>query len=400
VEYDPVHAATHQFNFPLTEVLCRKIEDVTAEDVREAAQYGRRRHGHSRDWDGRIDLVAGGPPCQGFSLIGKRLLDDPRNQLVFHFFRLIIELRPRYFVMENVPGMAIGGQSGILDALLSEFRQAGYQVRDWQVLKATEFGVPQARRRLFVIGADANEPVPSAPSAIGDCPTVGDAINDLPDVDEFPELLETDEVLLPPRLIEAGRRRASVYARRLRGIKRDEFDFSHPRRWDPSFLTSSMRTRHTDESISRFASTPPGAVEPTSRFLRLDPAGVANTLRAGTGSERGAYTSPRPIHPAAARVITVREAARLHSFPDWFRFHRTKWHGFRQVGNAVAPLVGRAVAGTVVDALGVTPVRPSRVRLLGSSELLELNMREAADHFGVSVADAPAPRRRALTVAA
>src|SRR5439155_12575738 len=99
-------------------------------------------------------------------------------------------------------------------------------------------------------------------------------------------------------------------------------------------LTSSMRTIHTRLSVERFQATAPGTTEPVSRFYRPHPSGVCNTLRAGTGSERGAYTSPRPIHPKLPRVISVREAARIHGFPDWFRLHRSKWHGFRQIGNA------------------------------------------------------------------
>src|SRR3954471_11326892 len=111
VEYDPVHAATHEFNFPLTEVLCRRLEGLAPDELVAAAERGRYRHGHAGRWNGRIDLIAGGPPCQGFSLIGKRLMNDPRNQLVFHFFRLVTALRPRYFLMENVPGMNVGGHS-------------------------------------------------------------------------------------------------------------------------------------------------------------------------------------------------------------------------------------------------------------------------------------------------
>jgi DNA (cytosine-5)-methyltransferase 1 len=90
----------------------------------------------------------------------------------------------------------------------------------------------------------------------------------------------------------------------------------------------------------------------------------------------------------------VREAARLHSFPDWFRLHQTKWHGFRQVGNAVAPLVGRAVGSSIVAALGLNPPIPTRLRLLGTPALLQLKMSEAADHFGVDGAALPAQRVR------
>jgi DNA (cytosine-5)-methyltransferase 1 len=135
-------------------------------------------------------------------------------------------------------------------------------------------------------------------------------------------------------------------------------------------------------------------VEPVSRFLRLPPDGLSNTLRAGTGSERGAYTSPRPIHPVLPRVISVREAARLHSFPDWFRFHRTKWHGFRQIGNAVAPLVGRAVGQKIIEALGLAPRIITKPVELGPDRLLEMSMAEAADYYGADKSAIPPPRTR------
>lgn len=124
-------------------------------------------------------------------------------------------------------------------------------------------------------------------------------------------------------------------------------------------------------------------MEPVSRFLRLDPKRYANTLRAGTDAKRGAHTAARPIHPSAPRVITVREAARLHSFPDWFRPHATKWHGYRQVGNAVPPLVARAVGRAVMDAMGALPETPSRTVELGDPSLLRLSMSAAAKRYGV-----------------
>jgi len=108
-------------------------------------------------------------------------------------------------------------------------------------------------------------------------------------------------------------------------------------------------------------------------------------LRAGTDSARGAFTSPRPLHYAYPRCITVREMARLHGFPDWFRFHRTKWNGARQIGNAVPPPLARAVAREVIRSLGVKPVHPKGLQPLGDSELLGMDMREAARYFGIDV---------------
>jgi DNA (cytosine-5)-methyltransferase 1 len=124
-------------------------------------------------------------------------------------------------------------------------------------------------------------------------------------------------------------------------------------------------------------------VEPISRFFKLAPDGLSNTLRAGTDGARGAFTSPRPIHFERNRCITVREMARLHGFPDWFRLHSTKWHGARQIGNAVPPPLARAVAGKVMHALKVEPSRPSESIELGDQALLYLDLSEAAEHFGI-----------------
>ena len=132
-----------------------------------------------------------------------------------------------------------------------------------------------------------------------------------------------------------------------------------------------------------------------SRFLRLHPEGICNTLRAGTASDRGAHTSPRPIHPKLARVITVREAARLHGYPDWFRFHATKWHGFRQIGNSVPPPLARAVAASLLTADGVSPVEGRTLTEDRDEELLAFGAARAERHFGIESRVIP-PRDRKI----
>lgn len=424
VEYDPVHAAVHSYNFPHARVLCGDVAKLSASTLAAAAVDGWTQHGRAGRFSGTPDVIFGGPPCQGFSTIGKRLVEDERNSLVFHFFRLITELQPRYFVMENVPGMALGGHSSILQRLIQEFEGVGYRItRPVRVLQAAEYGVPQDRRRLFLIGARSDvravvyprptvtpvakrsaspvknrtQPPLDASFASPDGPSVWDAIADLPDLDDFEVLLDIDEVRLSPIQCAKLERAASDYARVLRNPSADPTDFSYPRTWDPALLTSSLRTEHTRLSISRFSRTQSGETEPVSRFFRLPKFGLCNTLRAGTGSERGAYTSPRPIHPINPRVISVREAARLHSFPDWFRFHQTKWHGFRQVGNSVPPLLGRAVAASIIRALDLKPRRPVRSVALGDPKLLRLNMSQAAEQL--SAVEADMPRKRARVIA-
>jgi len=366
VEIDPIHCAVHEYNFPRSATICQSVTTLSGSDIRRRAGLGEQ----------DIDVVFGGAPCQGFSMIGKRALEDPRNQLVFHYVRLIEELKPKYCVFENVKGLTVGQHKRFLAEIIDALEAAGYDVlRDYKVLNAADYGVPQDRRRLFLVGARRGLKLPEYPAPSGRT-TVEEAIGDLPDADRFDELMQGDTVKakFPTR---------SRYARRLRGLEDDPADLSYPRAFDKDLLTSSMRTEHTDISKSRFAQTPQGKTEPVSRFLKLDPLGVCNTLRAGTDSARGAFTSPRPIHPYFSRVITVREAARLHSFPDWFRFHTTKWHGFRQIGNSVPPLLGRAVASVIATALGARPAKLGEIVERSNEDLLSLNMKEAAARFGV-----------------
>jgi DNA (cytosine-5)-methyltransferase 1 len=381
VEIDPIHASAHKFNFPQCKIVARSVVGLSGVELKRAAKVENR----------RIDVVFGGAPCQGFSLIGHRALDDPRNALVREFVRLVSELSPSYFVFENVKGLTVGRHRCFLEELIAEFSAVGYNVAcPWRVLNAAHFGVPQNRERLILLGAKKQLGVPAYPeqsttltgsrnSGVDITPTCADALSDLPDAECFSELLNGDSVAV------GEWKQPSSYARKLRCLDNDSWGYGYPRKWDPTLLTSSMRTEHTAISRRRFAETQPGTVEPISRFFRLPAHGLSNTLRAGTDAARGAFTSPRPIHYAFPRCVTVREMARLHGFPDWFRFHETKWHGARQIGNAVPPPLARAIASKIVEALGITPTRPNETLELGSSVLLRMDMKEAASYWNVAV---------------
>ena len=380
VEIDPVHCAVHKFNFPATTVIPRPVEELSGAGIARTAGLNGR----------RVDCVFGGAPCQGFSLIGHRILDDPRNGLVREFLRLVAELDARTFVFENVKGLTVGRHRALLDELVEEFSDAGYEVRvPWRVLNAGRFGVPQHRERLILLGARKGERLPDYPAPLTsiagrrradplpDGPTCADALRDLPDADGFDALLDSDAVET------AAFGAPSAYAAALRCLANDAWHCGYVREWSPALLTGSSRTRHTPISRRRFRETEAGAVEPISRFFKLAETGVSNTLRAGTDGARGAFTSPRPIHYRYDRCVTVREMARLHGFPDWFRFHVTKWHGARQIGNAVPPPLARAIAGRVAEALGADPARPETAMPLGDPALLALDASAAARHFGV-----------------
>ena len=382
VEYDPIHSATHEFNFPDCKMICRSVTDIDGGYIRNEAGLGKR----------DIDVVFGGPPCQGFSLIGKRALDDPRNSLVHHFVRLVAELRPKYFVFENVKGLTLGEHKRFLLEIIAAFGEKGYLVeQNYQVLNAADFGVPQDRRRLFLYGTRRGHTLPKYPepthfrpngklwqTILAKTPSVSEAIGDLPEADDFDELLERDWVY-------AKFDSPSRYARVLRQF--------NDRLNGKLLLSSSLRTIHTELSKQRFRDTPPGTIEPVSRFFKLDPNGISNTIRSGTASDRGAFTSPRPIHPYSPRCITVREAARLHSYPDWFRFHVTKWHGFRQIGNSVPPLLAHAIASKVFEKLRVSLTEIERSPAAGM-ELLKLDMSAASARYGIEAGVIPQRTRK------
>lgn len=373
VEVDPVHAAVHAFNFPECAVICRDISLVTPEFIRAEAGIG----------DARVDLVVGGAPCQGFSLIGQRVLDDPRNGLVRQFIRLVKGLDASYFVFENVKGLTLGPSRAFLDELITTFQDLGYNVRHpWKVLNASNFGVPQNRERLILLGAKKGLTLPSYPDDVGVRINCEQALGDLPDCEKYATLENTDEV----KLKKSAWGKPSDYAKELRCVREFDWHFGYQRNWDPFLLTSSMRTEHTDITRRRFETTVPGTVHEISRFFKLHPRGISNTLRAGTDAARGAFTSPRPIHYKFGRCISVREMARLHGFPDWFRLHQTKWHGAREVGNAVPPALARAAGNAVAAAMHLKRRRPARKLDLGSGDLLRMTVREAAEYWGI-----PAP---------
>lgn len=196
VEIDPIHACIHKFNFPNCAVIPQSVTNLTGDLIRSIAGI-----------EGKVSVVCGGAPCQGFSMIGQRILDDPRNSLVRDFVRIVGELEADYFVFENVRGLTVGAHRAFLDELIETFDHMGYSVRlPWSVLNAARYGIPQDRRRLFLLGARKPlapplYPAPSnhaadAPPELGVSagPSCLDALGDLPDAENFDALLEIDEI--------------------------------------------------------------------------------------------------------------------------------------------------------------------------------------------------------------
>jgi DNA (cytosine-5)-methyltransferase 1 len=385
VEFDAVHSLVHHFNFPYCQTICRDIAKVTSREIWELLKL----KGYATD----VSLIAGGPPCQGFSLIGKRQIDDPRNSLVFEYLRIVGEIKPKYFIFENVPGMATGKHKQFLEELISEFEAIGYAINQpIKILDASEYGAPQKRRRLILIGSRKDVTMAKYPLAKtvdlnsakkSAFTSVYDAISDL---ELIPAFIDTDLGIPASKLDYSGKRKKySVQPG-------DIFKLCHQRTVDTK-IYGHIGSVHTQRSIDRFIVTEPGTVEPKSRFFKLSPTGLCNTLRAGTNSDKGAYTAPRPIHYSIPRCITVREAARLHTFPDWFQFHRTIWHGFREIGNAVIPLLSKELGSSVMGAMNINTANLNRVILEKMpAELLLYNMSQASNYWGIP--DDVIPKRK------
>ncbi|MEI9982061.1 MAG: DNA cytosine methyltransferase [Aliidongia sp.] len=312
-------------NFPNTHLYLRNIAKLSGSEILNLV--------------GRpISGVFGGPPCQGFSDIGRRDADDPRRQLLGHFFRIVNELRPAFFVMENVRGLAYADARDVLDAAVAQVKSQ-YHVSGPTILDAADFGAATYRRRLFVIGINKEVGSPLEPDDVfafaKPSATVRAAITDL--IEAEPLGISEDEFDYW-RITKLDR--PLEYARRLRS--------------NDGRFTSHRMVKHKAEIAQRFAAVLPGKIDSVGRHPRLTWDGQCPTLRAGTGADKGSRQAVRPLHPDEPRVITVREAARLQGFPDHHLFHPTIWHSFRMIGNSVSPIIAEAVFLAIHRKLGLS----------------------------------------------
>ncbi len=342
VEIDPFANETHTRNFPTTKHLGIDISTLQGSDL--LALSGLK--------PGELDGLIGGPPCQGFSTIGRRDPNDRRNSLFGHYIRLVAETKPRFFVAENVPGIL---QERNEDILKSAFQSlpANYTVLPPTKVCAADFGAATTRTRVFFVGFDPQrcgdldlDIFKASPAALKT--TVKDALVGLPE--EINPLWQSESSSWQP----VARLSSSYFNDRAQahipiGVG-DEFAidaFS----LDVAYTSGCFGTLHSSEIAKRYRNLKPREQDPVSKSMRLDLDWFCPTLRAGTGSDKGSYQAVRPIHPTQARVITPREAARLQGFPDWFLLHSTKWHSFRQLGNSVSPIVAETVLSAIADRL-------------------------------------------------
>jgi len=301
----------------------------------------------------RPDGIIGGPPCQGFSRIGKRSKEDPRNSLIHHFYRHVDELSPKFFIMENVEGLLDDGNHQILSDAIDSISDR-YHVIGPLVVNAAHFGAATNRKRVIVVGYDPQECDPFDSEHLLDfnvpMATVKDAISDLPtpigQINGIHEFGWASYPACPSPL--------SSYAAALRELPSPGLGWQHAiDHLKAGRVSGLFETMHSSKVAKRYLTTPGGRADKISKSYKLEWGGLCPTLRAGTGAEKGAFQAVRPLHPEQGRVITVREAARMQAFPDWFVFHPTKWHSFRMIGNSVSPSVSFGLLSKIRQKLGV-----------------------------------------------
>lgn len=336
VDIDETLQSAYRLNFPDTNVLTADL-----------AKTGRKFW--SEHLNGlQIDGVIGGPPCQGYSRMGTSDVDDPRRTLLGHFFRNVNIIKPKFFIMENVEGLLDEKNRSELDLALQILHKK-YTILPPVVLDASDCGAPTKRRRVIVIGYNKKLMSPIDMNSINRVVipkvTVQEAISDL--ASPVPQNKDPGDFGWGNYISSNG---LSSYAKRMRAKPTDGLGWKVAKeRLSNGLISGFFDTAHAASVMKRYGETPQGSIDKISRAKRLEWRGFCPTLRAGTGSDKGSHQAVRPIHPSAPRVITVREAARLQGFPDWFVFNPTKWHSFRMIGNSVSPLMSYHLLKGIYD---------------------------------------------------
>lgn len=371
VDFDPQAINTFKANFPqVKHVLERDLTKFTPEDLRQIIGAG------------NIDVIVGGPPCQGFSKArmvggsnhGSRLIDDPRRSLFKNYLHYVEYFRPLMFVMENVPGIRSAAGGDFFVAIQNEARKLGYRVHAAPI-RAWDYGVPQKRERQLIIGTSCDLPTfstalyvkpthgelePSAthrrsvqsrsgrgrPRELSDLVTLWEAIGDLPTLQagEGRQESEYDLKRREKHILSYGR----SYLDEVAQVHRAKVLTGHvARNHSDRDLRDFERLKEGETSLQAIArgekmEFPYDRENFKDRYTRQRRNGLCSTIVAHLSKDGLMF-----IHPTQRRSLTVREAARIQSFPDWFAFPKAKTAAFRVIGNAVPPRLGEAIGSGI-----------------------------------------------------
>lgn len=303
-----------------------------------------------------IDIVAGGPPCQGFSTVGKRDAADPRNLLWTAFRDLVASIRPAYVIIENVEGLIVMQRGKVRDLILESFAEIGYRM-DCRLLRAADYGVPQLRKRAIFLGwIDGLCPAEFPPPVRDGIISVEDAIFDLP----------------PLEASESANRYAS----------QPQTPYQKARRKNAVALTNHEAAHHSADLVEVISSIPdggnrksiPARLQPKSGFHNSYSRLASWKPAVAITSNMRKPSSARAIHPTQNRGLTVREGLRLQSFDDDFVVLGSRTSQYLQVGNAVPPLLGLAVGGAVLKAYHANGAATVRAARSGGARYVRRNM--------------------------
>jgi len=357
VEWDKYASQTYRHNFPEVPLFEGDVHHFLNT---QATEWVEASTGFPDLSGGNVDLLFGGPPCQGYSQIGTRILDDPRNELYLEFIRVLKTVQPRVFLMENVPNMLLLAKGRFKKEVLEALSEAGYSNCGVTVVAASDYGVPQLRKRAIffgirdglTLGTNAQDFLTAAlETQKQPLQTVKDALSDLPETTAvhyedltYPKRRPKSDIANELRLDQDGRWYTATYKQRVSGTKTKRLHNHHTkemkerRRHLIGFLKQGAKGDSLPKEIWDGARP--------EKWRRLHPDKPAYTILAQMHRDLSEW-----IHPDYQRWITVREAARLQSFHDGFVFQSSEWQMLKQIGNAVPPLLARALAAAAEQAL-------------------------------------------------
>lgn len=341
-DFDADAASTFRANFPDARFLEGSIRDISDKSFLGAADVG----------IGELDVLLGGPPCQAFSVYNhQRGFHDERSGLFREYLRIVEAFLPKMVVIENVTGMTSLGGGRAINEIYKGLSNLGYKV-EHRILRAEDFGVPQQRRRIFFMASRVG-PI------VWPHPTHGDQEDLL--TAHLPPFVSVADAIgdLPPLKMGDGADGPRRYTRTAK------CDYQRAMREGSESVTNHYAPQLADINVERLRFIPQGGSwrdlphrllpagmkrakrsDHTKRYGRLDPNGMFSTILTKADLHWGAY-----VHPDQDRTLTVRECARAQSFPDRFVFLGSRVEQYKQVGNAVPPLLARAVAESVRQAL-------------------------------------------------
>ena len=331
----PNMAKAHSLNHPTVKVYVEDIKNFNAQKLEEDLGIK----------PSQIDIIIGGPPCQTYSTVGKRLIDDPRGKLFQEYYRVLKEFHPKLFLFENVKGLLSMQGGELLETIVSLFKSLGYKVQ-YKVLNAADFGAPQLRERVIIIGSklknDFRYPEPSHYNPekphnlfkknLKPYLTLEEAISDLPFIKSGEECFD--------------------YA------SKPKSEFQKVMRQNAPAKLMDHNSPENNAKLVKMMELLPDGGSPEDLPKNLRPAsGFKNTYcrlwwkRPGTTITRNLSTpsSSRCIHPKAPRPLTTREGARIQCFPDDYQFYGSRSDRNLQVGNAVPTFLSNALAKAILE---------------------------------------------------